>query len=94
MNVDAAFGIFHLPDDEKCMVIGRSDIDGINIGSIMRGLGGGGHPGAGSALLRKVNGEVVKEMLMELIRATSRHRSGKRFDVVSGLQYRERYPHG
>jgi nanoRNase/pAp phosphatase (c-di-AMP/oligoRNAs hydrolase) len=67
MNVDAAFGIFHLSQDEKCMVIGRSDAEGINIGSIMRSLGGGGHPGAGSVLLRKVSGEAVKQMIFDLI---------------------------
>lgn len=68
MNVDAAFGIFCLPDQQKCMVIGRSDADGLNIGDIMRSLGGGGHPGAGSALLRQVNPDVVEQMLCELIR--------------------------
>lgn len=67
MNVDAAFGIFQLSQDEKCMVIGRSDAEGVNIGSIMRSLGGGGHPGAGSVLLRRVSGKAVKQMIAELI---------------------------
>jgi tRNA nucleotidyltransferase (CCA-adding enzyme) len=67
MNVDAAFGIFHTPRDNKCMVIGRSDAEGVNIGAIMHSLGGGGHPGAGSALLRGVNSDVVKEMIHDLI---------------------------
>ena len=65
MNVDAAFGIFSLP--ERCMVIGRSDADSLNMGDIMRSLGGGGHPGAGSAMLRQVNPEVVEEMICNLI---------------------------
>jgi tRNA nucleotidyltransferase (CCA-adding enzyme) len=65
MNVDAAFGIFSL--SERCMVIGRSDADGLNVGDIMRGLGGGGHPGAGSAMLRQVNPDVVEEMICNLI---------------------------
>ena len=67
MNVDAAFGIFCLPDQDKCMVIGRSDADSLNIGDIMRSLGGGGHPGAGSALLRQVNPDVVEQMICALI---------------------------
>jgi nanoRNase/pAp phosphatase (c-di-AMP/oligoRNAs hydrolase) len=65
MNVDAAFGIFSLAD--RCMVIGRSDADGLNIGDMMRSMGGGGHPGAGSAMLRQVNPEVVEEMICNLI---------------------------
>ncbi|MDA8138370.1 MAG: CBS domain-containing protein [Desulfobacteraceae bacterium] len=67
MNVDAAFGIFCIPDDDRCMVIGRSDVEDLNIGDIMRGLGGGGHPGAGSAMLRQVNPDVVSEMICGLI---------------------------
>lgn len=68
MNVDVAFGIFQLTQDEKCMVIGRSDAEGVNIGSVMRSLGGGGHPGAGSVLLRRVSGKAVKQMIAELIK--------------------------
>jgi tRNA nucleotidyltransferase (CCA-adding enzyme) len=67
MNVDAAFGVFQIHQENKCMVIGRSDAEGINIGHIMRSLGGGGHPGAGSVLLRQVNGNAVKQMICELI---------------------------
>jgi nanoRNase/pAp phosphatase (c-di-AMP/oligoRNAs hydrolase)/CBS domain-containing protein len=67
MNVDAAFGIFCIPDDERCMVIGRSDIVDLNVGDIMRSMGGGGHPGAGSAMLRQVNPDAVVEMICGLI---------------------------
>ena len=67
VNVDAAFGIFNLPDKGRCMVIGRSDADSLNVGDIMRSLGGGGHPGAGSALLRQVNPHAVERMIVDLI---------------------------
>lgn len=67
MNVDAAFGIFCQPENERCMVIGRSDVAGLHIGDIMRSLGGGGHAGAGSAMLRQVNPEAVTEMILQLI---------------------------
>ncbi|KJS28378.1 MAG: tRNA nucleotidyl transferase [Desulfatitalea sp. BRH_c12] len=67
MNVDAAFGVFYIPDNERCMVIGRSDVEGLHIGDIMRGMGGGGHPGAGSAMLRQVNPDAVVEMICGLI---------------------------
>lgn len=66
-NVDAAFGIF--PGKKgRCMVIGRSDTDGIQVGDIMRALGGGGHPAAGSALLKDTNPAAIEEMILELIR--------------------------
>jgi len=66
-NVDAAFGLFETGGRGKCMVIGRSAIEGLNIGSIMRCLGGGGHPAAGSAMLQDVNPDVVEAMILELI---------------------------
>lgn len=64
MNVDAAFGIFTDRERDRTFIIGRSGIEDINIGEIMRGLGGGGHPGAGSALLIGVNVEEIKERLL------------------------------
>jgi tRNA nucleotidyltransferase (CCA-adding enzyme) len=67
VNVEAAFGIFNNTEKKRCMVIGRSDTDGVDIGRVMRGLGGGGHPGAGSAMLKKVNPATVEEMLLNLI---------------------------
>jgi tRNA nucleotidyltransferase (CCA-adding enzyme) len=67
VNVDVAFGIFRDTEQDKCMVIGRSGVEEINIGLIMRSMGGGGHPGAGSALLKGVNPETLKEMIIELV---------------------------
>ncbi len=67
LNVDAAIGIFNNPERKRCMVIGRSDSDALDVGLIMRGLGGGGHPGAGSAMLNKANPEAVEQMIVEFI---------------------------
>jgi tRNA nucleotidyltransferase (CCA-adding enzyme) len=67
MNVDAAFGIFSDAQRGKCMVIGRSNVDGLDMGIIMRALGGGGHPGAGSALLASAAPEAVKERICSFI---------------------------
>jgi len=67
VNVDAAFGIFSEPSKGKCMVIGRSSVDAIDTGAIMRSMGGGGHPRAGSALLKSVNPDAVEEWIIELI---------------------------
>ncbi len=66
-NVDAAFGLFESQGQGKCMVIGRSRQDGLNIGAIMRSIGGGGHKSAGSAMLKGVNPDTVEEMIVHLI---------------------------
>jgi tRNA nucleotidyltransferase (CCA-adding enzyme) len=68
LNVDVAFGIFTEAQRDRSMVIGRSVVDGVNIASIMRSMGGGGHPGAGSALLKAVNPDAVESWLMELLK--------------------------
>ena len=67
LNVDAAFGIFIDEERNRCMIIGRSNADGLDIGSIMRSMGGGGHPAAGSAVLKSVNPDAVEDMIRELI---------------------------
>lgn len=67
LNVDAAIGIFYNRDRKTCMVIGRSNVEGIDIGSLMRSLGGGGHSNAGSALLKSVNPDTVEEMIHDLL---------------------------
>lgn len=67
-NVDAAFGIFTDRERGKSIVIGRSNTEDINIGSIMQSMGGGGHSGAGSAMVKSANPDAVKKMIVELIR--------------------------
>jgi len=68
-NVDGAFGIFHEEKKNKCIIIGRSSHESLDIGKLMRNLGGGGHPGAGSAMIQSefLNPEAVIEMITELI---------------------------
>ena len=63
LNVDVAFGIFANREQNKSMVIGRSIADNLNIGEIMRSLGGGGHQGAGSAVLKSVNPDEVEDLI-------------------------------
>ncbi|GMQ79587.1 MAG: hypothetical protein BMS9Abin03_012 [Thermodesulfobacteriota bacterium] len=67
LNVNAAFGIFVDKERSRCMIIGRSNAGGLDIGAIMRNMGGGGHPAAGSAVLKSVNPDVVEDMIRELI---------------------------
>ena len=82
VNVDAAFGIFKDIESDKCMVIGRSGTDGLNMGMIMRSMGGGGHPGAGSALLKNVRFETIEETIEEMIRG-NQHSSVMLSDIMS-----------
>ena len=82
INVDAAFGIFHNTEADKCMIIGRSVSDEINMGLIMRSMGGGGHPGAGSAQLKKVNPHAIETMILELIKG-NHHSSVTLSDIMS-----------
>ena len=68
LNVDAAFGIFFNKDRGRCIVIGRGNVDGLHIGSILQGLGGGGHRRAGSAILKTAKADAVEEMISDIIR--------------------------
>jgi tRNA nucleotidyltransferase (CCA-adding enzyme) len=65
-GLDAALGIFTTGSD-RCMVIGCAGAQGIDIGGIMRKLGGGGHTGAGSAMVRSEDAESVRQRVIELI---------------------------
>lgn len=67
LNVDAAFGIFHDTHRDRCMIIGRSRVEQFDIGAIMRALGGGGHPGAGSAVLKSAKPEEIRKSITELV---------------------------
>jgi nanoRNase/pAp phosphatase (c-di-AMP/oligoRNAs hydrolase) len=71
-NVDVAFGIFVHKKRGNIIVIGRSGTDGFDVGKIMRSMGGGGHPAAGSAMLKKNNPQAVEQMIIELISANQR----------------------
>ena len=66
LNVDAAFAIFPQPEKNRCMVIGRSQSHAIDVGAILRGFGGGGHPRAASA---QVKGEGAEEIERRIVAA-------------------------
>jgi nanoRNase/pAp phosphatase (c-di-AMP/oligoRNAs hydrolase) len=72
VNVDVVFGIFTDTERQRCMVIARSSVDGVDVGAIMRSLGGGGHPNAGAALLTSVNADTVAARIRELIKGGQR----------------------
>jgi len=66
MNVDSAFGIFEM-DGNRCLVIGRSTADGFDMAAIMRHMEGGGHPGAGSAILKSADPAAVESWIRVMI---------------------------
>ena len=67
VNVTAAFGIFVNPAREQSMVIGRSAGEDLNIGVIMRSMGGGGHRNAGSASVKGASPETIEKWIVEAI---------------------------
>ena len=81
---DAGFGIFYDEEGGKCMVIGRSKSDSLDVGKLMRNLGGGGHPGAGSAQFKSdfYNPDAVFEMIINLIE-TEQTSSVRLGDIMS-----------
>ncbi|MHC1729501.1 MAG: CBS domain-containing protein [Syntrophobacteraceae bacterium] len=68
VNVDVAFGIFNDTQKERCMVIGRSGIDSFDVGAVMRLMGGGGHSGAGSAMIASAPLGGVETWLLEAMK--------------------------
>ncbi len=66
LNVDAAFGVFSM-EKNRCLVIGRSRTEAIDIAAIMRNMGGGGHPAAGSAMLKSIDPAAVETWIREMI---------------------------
>jgi nanoRNase/pAp phosphatase (c-di-AMP/oligoRNAs hydrolase)/CBS domain-containing protein len=67
LNVDVAFGIFVHQSRGNIIVIGRSGTNGLDVGKVMRALGGGGHPAAGSALIKSLDSNAVEQMIVGLI---------------------------
>ncbi len=68
VNVDVAFGIFRDARTDRCMVIGRSGTDSFDVGAVMRVLGGGGHSGAGSAMVKSATPDGIEVWLSEVIK--------------------------
>ena len=59
---DALFGVYRLPNG-KVHVVGRAQANSIPVGAILELLGGGGHAGAGSAIVRDARLEEVVSRL-------------------------------
>lgn len=68
LNVDAAFGVFFDREKDRCMVIGRSQSEELDVGAILRSMGGGGHHRAGSAQVRGISPDAVGQQILERIK--------------------------
>ena len=66
-DTDATFAFFAEPQKNQCMIIGRSNADTLNVGLLLKELGGGGHPNAGSALLKSADTDGLEERIADLI---------------------------
>ena len=71
-GVDTALGVFAIEGDNKCMVIGRGGSSGLDLGAMMRKLGGGGHPGAGSAMVKSEDPETLYQKIRTLLKEMDR----------------------
>ncbi|OQY43226.1 MAG: tRNA nucleotidyl transferase [Desulfobacteraceae bacterium 4572_87] len=72
VNVDVAIGIFLEKTRDRCLVIGRSTPDTVDIGAVMQVMGGGGHPSAGSALLRSIGLDDAAAWVSKLLKGNHR----------------------
>ncbi|OGF52039.1 MAG: hypothetical protein A2044_08150 [Candidatus Firestonebacteria bacterium GWA2_43_8] len=69
-NLDCIFVIVKLP--ERIYLVGRSSLDEINAGEVMKEFGGGGHKVAASAALKEGTLFDVKEKLLRVLREKTR----------------------
>ena len=69
INTDAVFVIF-INDEKSSTIIGRSGVDRIDVGRIVKHFGGGGHSAAGSATVKTVdyNPEELKQEIIHQVR--------------------------
>lgn len=75
-NPDALFVVFLMKKEKKTLIIGRSQKDEINLPELFSPWGGGGHPRAASALIKKsldrgIYGTLIEELEARLAPAVS-----------------------
>lgn len=66
-NPDAIFGVFHFEKPQSTLIIARSQKNVIDLIDVLRPFGGGGHPKAASALVKKGEGRDVFRNLLEFL---------------------------
>ena len=83
-GTDAAFGVFKL-DHDSSIVIGRSGFHGLDIGRVVCALGGGGHAGAGSAMVKSGDLNDITSRVRNFILEMDRPQLEVR-EIMSGLE--------
>lgn len=53
--------------DRRVLIVGRSDVDTVNLAHFFARLGGGGHPGAASATIKNAQMEEIRRMVVQLL---------------------------
>jgi len=81
-HLDVAFAVF-ATDQQRSIIIGRGGSSDVNVGAVMRRLGGGGHFGAGSAVVHGKDPDVLYRELETLIRAEIRRPRLSVRDIMS-----------
>jgi len=69
-HLDAVFTVVEM--DDRVHIVARSNVPEVSVKEILEGLGGGGHPAAASAIVKKGKVEDVAELLLEAIRSKAR----------------------
>lgn len=57
----------------KLQVIGRARVPYVDVGLVLQGIGGGGHAGAGSAMVKGADPDEVRARLLEILNADPPH---------------------
>lgn len=65
----ALFAIFPIIKRKRVQVIARSQVPYINVGEILQRVGGGGHAGAGSAVIKKGDPAAIRATLLDALNA-------------------------
>lgn len=69
-HLDAVFTVVEMED--RVYIVARSNIPEVSVKDILDLFGGGGHPSAASAIIKKAKVEEVAELLLEAIRSKAR----------------------
>lgn len=69
-HLDAVFTVVEMED--RVYIVARSNIPEVSVKDILDVFGGGGHPSAASAIIKKAKLEDVAELLLETIRSKAR----------------------
>ena len=60
---DAIFSVFHFQKENDTVIIARSSKETIDVNRILQSFGGGGHPMASSALIKKTEGDKILDLI-------------------------------